>query len=164
MNPVNSLMEQLHDIEGLDPVSWWPLAMGWWVLIGAGILIFFAAGWYAARKLAFRRSWKYDTIRKLTELEDRLSDVSASEAAVWETAVLFSEYLRRIAMRRHARSQCAGLVGEAWLEWLSRHDVKNFDWKTKGKLLIEVPYAPVDRGLAADEIKIIIQAAKEWVR
>ena len=29
---MSSLMQQLHDIEGLDPISPWPLAVGWWVL------------------------------------------------------------------------------------------------------------------------------------
>ena len=30
MNP--ELVTQLRDIRGLDPVSWWPPATGWWLL------------------------------------------------------------------------------------------------------------------------------------
>ena len=36
---MSSLMQQLHDIEGLDPISPWPLAIGWWVSIVCGIII-----------------------------------------------------------------------------------------------------------------------------
>ena len=35
---MNSLLEQLHDIEGIDAISMWPLAIGWWVLIALCVL------------------------------------------------------------------------------------------------------------------------------
>ena len=163
MNDVQSLLEQLHDIEGLDSIGLWPLPIGWWVVIALAVLIFFTAGWFILRRLAFKRSWKYDTLQKLSGLEQILSEVSAEEATIRETVILFSEYLRRIAIRRYARSECAGLVGEDWLQWLSRNDKKNFDWKEKGKFLIQAPYAPMNQSLAMERMKELIQAAKEWV-
>lgn len=40
----NDLMSQLRDIHTPDPVSWWPLAPGWWILmllvIGAIVTLF----------------------------------------------------------------------------------------------------------------------------
>ena len=159
---MNSLMEQLHDIEGLDAISWWPLALGWWVLIAASLLLVGASVWFIARRLAFRRSWKYDTFQKLALLEMKLNE-SVTDATIKETAITLSEYLRRIALRRFSRKECAGLVGEAWLQWLSRHDSKNFDWKNKGRLLIEAPYAPANSKLSVIQIKELIQAAKDWV-
>lgn len=162
MNDIPALMEQLHDIEGIDAIAWWPPAAGWWVVMVVSLLIMWMIGWLIFRRLAFVRSWKYDTIRKLTQLEHSLD--ASPEAAMQETMVLFSEYLRRIAIRRFARSECAGLVGEAWLQWLSHHDEKKFDWKEKGKCLLQAPYSPLHQNVAVEQMKDLIKAAKEWVR
>ena len=86
--------------------------------------------------LAFKRSWKNDTLQKLAFLEKNLSDATAVE-----TVIALSEYLRRIALKRFSRKECAGLTGKSWLKWLTTHDPKKFDWEAKGALLIDVPYA-----------------------
>ncbi len=155
---MNPLLEQLHDIEGLDPISFWPLALGWWILIAVLILLSLAIVWFTYSKLAFRRSWKNDTLKKLAVLEKNLSDSPARE-----TVISLSEYLRRIALRRYSRKECAGLIGNTWLTWLSKQDVKGFDWEGKGKLLIDVPYSPLNHKLQGEQIKELIQAVRNWV-
>lgn len=154
---MSSLMQQLHDIEGLDAVSPWPLAIGWWVFIACGLLILGGAFWLLKRRLNYLRSWKRDTFKKLDRLEQNLSSSTAVE-----TISFLSEYLRRIAMRRFPRKECAGLVGDAWLKWLKTHDPKQFDWTEKGKPLVEIPYAP-STDLPLQQIKELIQAVRHWV-
>lgn len=151
-------MQKLHDIEGIDPISPWPLAIGWWVSIAFGILVFGSAIWLFCRTIAYLRSWKRDTFKKLKNLEQNLSPSTSRE-----TVAFLSEYLRRIAIRRFPRKECAGLVGDAWLKWLTAHDPKQFDWTEKGKLLIEIPYAPAERDLPLQGIKELIEAARHWV-
>lgn len=155
---MSSLMQQLHDIEGLDAISPWPLAIGWWVVIACGTLILGSALWLLWRRLSFLRSWKRDTFKKLDALEKNLTPSSAGE-----TVVFLSEYLRRIAVRRFPRKECAGLVGDAWLNWLKAHDPKQYDWTHKGKLLVEIPYAPAHADLPLHQIKELIQAVRSWV-
>lgn len=155
---MNSLMEQLHDIEGLDAISMWPLAIGWWLLILASMFMMGLIGWFLGRWFAFKFSWKNDTFQKLAMLEKNLSEATARE-----TLILLSEYLRRIALRRFSRSECAGLVGEAWLKWLAEYGPKQFDWKTNGALLLEVPYAQADCNLSVNQIKDLIKAVRNWV-
>lgn len=154
MNP----LDELHDIEGLDPISWWPLPIGWWIVIGAALFIICALSFFIFKKVAFRRSWRNDTFQKLALLEKDLSNTTAREIVI-----SLSEYLRRIALRHFARQECAGLTGKSWLKWLAEHDPKNFDWEKKGILLIEVPYAPAHANLSVSEIKDLIQAVKDWV-
>ena len=153
MNPV---AQQLHDIEGLDYISSWPLAIGWWILIVLFILIIVSSVFYL---LAFKRSWKNDTLQKLAFLEKNLSDATALE-----TLIALSEYLRRIALKRFSRKECAGLTGTSWLKWLATHDPKKFDWEAKGTPLIEAPYARVIQGSSLMQVKDLIQATKNWVR
>jgi len=155
---MSPLMEQLHDIEGLDAISPWPLAIGWWIAIVCGMLALAVAIWLLKRRLDYVRSWKRDTIKKLDSLEHSLSSSTSTE-----TIVLLSEYLRRIVVRRFPRKECAGLVGEPWLEWLKAHDPKQFDWTEKGKLLTEIPYAPTYSDLPQQQIKELIQAVRHWV-
>jgi hypothetical protein len=154
---MNPLVEQLHDIEGLDPISWWPLAIGWWAVIVIGLILVCVFVYFLAYML--KTSWKKDAFQKLTHLEEELSDTTARE-----TVIALSEYLRRIALQRFSRKECAGLTGQAWLKWLTMHDPKNFDWEKKGTLLIEVPYAPANVNLPTNQIKALIQAVRHWVR
>lgn len=155
---MKSLLEQLHDIDGLDAIHWWPLALGWWVLIGVVVIILSALSVFAIRRLAFKRSWKNDALQKLAHLEGNLSEETANE-----TLVRLSEYLRRIVLRKYSRKECAGLTGENWLKWLKTRDPKQFDWESEGKLLIIVPYAPQNALFPPSKIKTLIQAARSWV-
>ncbi|MDP1836521.1 MAG: DUF4381 domain-containing protein [Chlamydiales bacterium] len=153
-----SLMQQLHDIEGIDAISPWPLAIGWWIVIACAVLMLASGAWMLRRHLAYLRSWKRDTFMRLDSLEQNLSPDTS-----WEAMTFLSEYLRRIVMRRFPRNECAGLVGDAWLKWLREHDPQQFDWTDKGKLLIQIPYAPVRTDLPVQQVKELIQAARNWV-
>lgn len=156
---MNPLLEQLHDIEGLDLISAWPLASGWWMVIFLISFIFIAVVGYVLIRILFWRSWRGDTLRKLMELEKNLSEETSLL-----TAIYLSQYLRRIALKRHRRGDFAGLAGDAWLEWLAKNDPKKFDWKNKGKLLVDAPYAPWDSVFSTETLKDLIQAVKGWVR
>lgn len=155
---MSSLMEQLHDIEGIDAISRWPLAIGWYISIICGMIALGVIIWLFNRRLNYLKSWKRDSFKKLDSLEKNLSFSTSRE-----TISFLSEYLRRIAMRRFPRKECAGLVGDTWLKWLKLHDPKQFDWTEKGKLLIEVPYAPLHKELPVEQIKELIQAVRYWI-
>ncbi len=156
---MHPLLKQLNDIEGLDSVSRWPLAIGWWILIAVGAAIMCGITLLLVYKIMFKRSWKGDALMKLADLEKGLTD-----ATTRSTVIALSEYLRRIVLRRFSRNECAGLTGEAWLKWLTLHDPKSFDWEKNGTLLIDVPYAPEQHNYCSEKIKNLIQAARNWVK
>ena len=58
-------LKQLHDIEGLDPISFWPLTASSWICISVGILVLGLLVYLIVRRIAFMRSWKNDTFQKL---------------------------------------------------------------------------------------------------
>lgn len=152
-------MDQLHDIEGLDLISAWPLATGWWVVIITLSLAFILSTAWLIYKRAYNRGWKKFTLQKLGELEKELTPANSRE-----TITSLSEYLRRIALKRYSREECAGLVGADWLKWLFKNDPQQFDWQTKGELLVKAPYTPLNSELPVNEIKDLIQATRYWVR
>jgi len=156
---MNSLLEKLHDIDELDTISVWPLAIGWWLVMGISLLILLAIFYFIAKKIAYKRSWKNDTCQKLLLLEKNLSKETSAE-----TLIALSEYMRRIAIKRFSRKECASLMGTAWLKWLKEHDEQEFDWTKNGSLIASGPYAPKNANFSLEEIKDLIHAARGWIR
>jgi hypothetical protein len=156
-NAVN-LLSQMEDIRDLDTISMFPLAPGWYGLLVV-FLLFIAAG-YAVQLIREKRenSWRGDALRNLAALDERLRPDTARDVAAELSAML-----RRIAIKKHSRAECAGLEGKAWLKWLNLHDPQQFDWESRGKLLTEAPYAPPGAKLPPDRIRPMIEAAKHWV-
>jgi len=152
----DKLLAQLYDIKDLDPVYWWPLAPGWWVLIGLALIASATAYW---RHLAYERSWQGQTYRAFTSLERQLAGGNTQQIAS-----VLSVLLRRVAMQSFSRAECAGLEGPNWLHWLKTKDPYGFDWAAYGSLLIEGPYAPPYRKYSPQSLKILINAAKRWVK
>ena len=154
-------LEGLRDIRGLDPVSIWPLPPGWWLVL-AGVVVAVLAILLLRRvpllTLVDRREWRADARRLLRDLRRRLPFLDGRDAAGE-----FSELMRRIAMARTARHECAGLSGPAWLEWLGANDPVGFDWKEYGRWLIEIPYAPPGTSVDKDDLRRLLEAARRWV-
>jgi hypothetical protein len=159
MNSLESYLDQLHDIDGLDAISWWPLAIGWWMLIAVFLLAAAGFAYFLYSRFTFERSWKKDAFQKLDRLEKQLSEGTARDVLM-----TLSEYLRRIVLRRFPRKECAGLTGEEWLKWLTVHDPHHFEWEKQGILFMEVPYAPCTTQPSVQQVQDLIQAVKRWVR
>ncbi len=157
MNP--ELASQLRDIHGLDPVSWWPLAAGWWLVIGLALVVIFLLVLLIRNLHHFPiRSWHRDAWRQLRELK-RQSD----SMPVNQLATDLSELLRRIAIARIGRERAAGLTGEHWLAWLHDNDPAGFDWSLHGKPLLTLPYAPPEAlRQSRHELLPLIDAALAW--
>lgn len=156
--PAPDLLAQIDDIKGLDAIGWWPLAPLWWVLLAIIVLTFLALAIIYLRRRAYERSWKGDALRMLATLEDRLNNGSEHEVVS-----ALSLAMRRIAMQRFSRRECASLKGHEWLAWLQEHDPKSFAWTKHGDLLIKAPYAPPSTTAPSAKIYTLIEAAKQWV-
>ncbi len=158
MNPQDAAL-LLRDIRDLDPVPWWPLAPGWWML-GIGVIVLLVFALLALHDL--RRfpvgSWNRDARRRLRSLKQRTPELSDRQIASE-----ISELQRRIAIARCGREAAAGLSGEKWLAWLSRHDPAGFDWRAKGRILLELTYAPkTDASATKASLKRLIDASMRW--
>ncbi|NBC49044.1 MAG: DUF4381 family protein, partial [Gammaproteobacteria bacterium] len=141
MNPELQALRDIHDPLG-NP--WWPLAPGWWLVLlalcAAAVLI-----WRQRRHrpllppLPLLRvgDWRWDAHRQLKRLQR-----AAPSTPIKVRAAELAELLKRIAMARHGRAHCAGLHGQAWLDWLTEQDPEGFDWRQEGQVLIRAPYAP----------------------
>ena len=150
------VLSRLQDIEGLDSASWWPLAPGWWfILIIIGLIIVFYL-----RHRAYKHTWQYKTSQELEQMRKSLN----SEVAP-EIIIRLSEILRRIAIHKYSRAECAGLEGDSWLEWLTQKDKSKFNWGRHGRLLTRTAYAPVGKEeISLQELSRLIDATREWIK
>ena len=153
------VVAQLRDIHGPDPVGWWPVAPGWWVVL-ASILVLFWLRWVLRRRRARGwRDWRHDAGSRLRGLSKEVSKRNA-KAVVGE----LSELLRRIAIVRFGRDACAGLAGQEWLAWLKQHDPAGFDWTIHGQVLLDLPYAPASTEVSRQDLMRLVKAVRRWVR
>jgi hypothetical protein len=167
---MNDAAEQIRDIHGFAGVPWWPPGPGWWLLAGSLILLALLA-WRFRSTLRLRipipvitlGDWRWDAARQLRTLRRQ---VQRDELALKAAAGSVSELLRRIAMARLGRAECAGLTGTDWLAWLQANDPNRFEWGTRGGLLLEAPYAPpraLGAGSRQGELIALIDATHDWV-
>lgn len=158
MNP--DMLARLHDIRGLDPIPWWPPAIGWWLLAAGAVVLLFALRPLLRNLLRYPAgSWRRSAWKQLCTLQRQ-----ADRMPPMQLAAELSELLRRIAMARLGRSSAAGLSGERWLSWLREHDPAGFDWNRHGHPLLTLPYAPPGSDTAdSRQLRLLIDAAFPWV-
>jgi hypothetical protein len=127
----------LKDIHLPDPVSWWPLAVGWWMLILLCVLATAGFLWWLRVSAPKRRRGK---IRKL--VRDELGRLEAEYKVSNDAGRLLQDVsilIRRLAMSLSPRGQVAGLCGQDWADWLRRQGLD----EQSLTMLLEGPYTRV---------------------
>lgn len=148
-----------HDIEGLDAISWWPPAVGWWLLLCLILLMIGVVAFlhYRNKRRAFK--WCKQVLARLAQIEERYKANPQKECLVE-----LSEMMKRIAIATSSRGECAALHGNAWLEWLTSHDPHQFDWQTQAQWLVDSVYAPSTPKVSPQQVAHVVQAMKAWVK
>lgn len=152
MNPAELPLRDLHLP---DPVSWWPLAPGWWLLIAlalAGVAVLVRAWQRARSRNAARR-------QALRVLEARVAEYGRHGNAVRLGSEL-SELLRRTMLAYAPRADVAGLTGEAWLAWLDRGLERPAFAAGDGRHLIEWPYRDPGTEIPRPDVAALVAAVR----
>ena len=150
-------LANLHDIVLSAPVSWWPLAPGWYVLAFAllGIAVF--AGWRA------RRRWLASRYRAeaLTELRTVHVESMDPTAATIQLMTL----LKRTALVAYPRQQVASLSGERWWAFLDERGGGTDFSEKLGPMSTSLLYgaAPNDRA-GDDRVEQLKLAVERWIK
>lgn len=152
MNPEDIPLRDLH-LPQL--VGWWPLAPGWWILIGAALLCL-AYGVL----LAFRRFRSNAPRRRaLAELRYLKSEYAWRQDAV-RLGIGVSELLRRAMLAYAPREEVAGLTGRHWLEWLDQGLPDPAFTKGPGRELESLPYRLSGRDVGGVDVDGLLRAVR----
>lgn len=107
----NNPLEQLRDIQLPEPVSWWPLAAGWWVLVAVGLVALVAGGYWVVRRHQ-RRYYRRLAQRELDAIFTQSDDATLQLERC-------SELLKRVALSAYGQP-AASLSGERWVTFLTQ--------------------------------------------
>ena len=143
----------LRDIHLPDPISWWPPAIGWWLLLGL-VLLMSAGLVYGVRR------WRRLTpARRALQALDRLE--SDSNMTVREKLQELSVLMKRVALSLNPRAAVAGLTGENWLRWLDETAGTVGFREGPGRRLAEAPYRPAPD---ATELAEVLEECRNWLK
>ena len=145
----------LRDLHLPEPISWWPLAPGWWLIIA---LLAAAAGWLllaAWRRYQMNAPRRY-AMRTLAAVEAEY----LSHRNPIRLGKQVSELLRRGMLAYAPRDEVAGLTGEAWLKWLDEGMPVPYFHTEGGKSLLSLPYRDPDGDLSDIDVSALLAAVK----
>jgi hypothetical protein len=150
------LLENLRGIHYPEPISWWPLAPGWYIILALILLVGLILGiWcYKRARKAYRRKYALAQIKRLKQ--QLAAHAVATSVLIAEVSVL----LKRSALGVFPRAEVAGLQGQAWLQFLDKTGETQEFTQGVGRILGTAPYQP-EPPIIPDKLFVLIE---EWVK
>jgi len=143
MNQQN-LLAQLKDIHQPQPVSWWPPAYGWYILVALILIIGFIVGKsiYKYWRKKQRKKYALNSLNQLKQAYMKHHDTQY----IAKAAVL----LKRTVMTKYTRRQVATLTDENWLLFLDSISKSTEYSNGIGRKLLTLPYQ--EKAAPAEEL------------
>jgi len=122
----------MRNIHLPPPVSFWPLAYGWYILMGMVLLSSTVLAYWLYKRWCRHRA-KRSLLKRFDVIKGEHTE---AQPLIAELSVL----LRRYALNTFPRKHVAGLTGPAWLKFLDNAlNTKDFS-QGVGQLLAQGPY------------------------
>lgn len=153
----------LRDIHLPDPISWWPPAPGWWILLA--LIIFLTAGVIIGIKIYNSRALHRNVVSEIETIKNNFK-INADQ---YELIQSLSVLLRRSCISFYPRNETAGLTGEDWLRYLdntspNRSSVQNYQFHQGiGAILASAPYMP-ESAVSSINTDALIALCESWLQ
>ena len=158
MNP--QALESLNPIHLPDPVSLWPLAPGWWILI---CLPFVIGGLLVAWSF-YKKQPKQLACKSLTQLQLEL-DSATTDKTQQQLLQEINQLLKRVSLILNPLGNTAKLSGATWGDYLVKQSEKEFFTSIQKQLLMTGPYAkPDSQQLDQQILGDLISRSKQWIK
>ena len=147
-------LSQLRDIHLPDPIGWWPLAPGWYLLtlffvLGVIALVYFIRHYYLKGRI------KRKALRLLTDYQQEYQSDMNSQVS----SAHLSYLLKQVALAYFPRKTVASLQGPAWILFLNE-SAKGLNFEEVQAELLEMPYQP-----AKDcDLGLLFDMTRSWIR
>jgi len=162
MNPgVESL--PLRDIHLPGSVSWWPPALGWWIVLG--VLLLLVVSVLLMRYAKKRNQFARIALSAFDSMVEEYEHHGDSQKLLEDLSAL----MRRISVNTSKTQNSAGLTGEAWLRFLDEYAAKSSATKVSarfnsplGRWLITAPYQKqISPG--QQDVQQLLILCREWI-
>ena len=159
-SPDPASLQNLNDIVLPAPVAWWPLASGWYFLLG---ILFVALAWfgYRALQLWIKNRYRRAALTELRRLAEGIQNTENRASSLRQLPVL----LKRTALSAYPRHQVASLSGGDWYGFLnSQLKVPAFTGTTTG-LLDDISYSTGDLTMVDSQAtKALLDTIEHWLK
>ncbi|WP_298622232.1 DUF4381 domain-containing protein [uncultured Legionella sp.] len=147
-------LAQLKDIHLPEPVSWWPLATGWYglMLLIVLILMFITYRVYKRHINGLAKNKALLLLKTYKEHYDKERNAQITSARI-------SELLRRVALVYYPRTEVAAIHGDEWVDFLNKTS-KKLDFKPVKAMLLESPFKT---GESVD-LQPLFTRAEQWIK
>jgi len=159
-SPDPSSLQNLNDIILPDAATWWPLAIGWYFVIGLLLIVLL---WFLYRSInnLFKNQYRRAALKQLKVLAEYIHHGDTRDSSLRQIPVL----LKRTALSCYPRERVASLSGKHWHEFLnSMVSTPSFTGST-ASILDTVSYSAGDLGSldeeAADQL---LKSCEYWLR
>jgi hypothetical protein len=159
-SPDPASLQNLNDIVLPAPVSWWPLATGWYVVMAAVLIVLAWLGYRLLRRW-FGNRYRRAALREFHLLEKRVQGDASRSAALKQIPVL----IKRTALAAYPRNQVAPLAGSSWHQFLDSKVSNPQFTEPAGTILDRVSYSAGDLDeLDAQATAALLKAAHHWLK
>jgi len=134
MDELQEALKDLRDIHEPDPISFWPPAPGWWIVLILTIAAVFLLRWWLKRD----KSPRYKKLAN-EELKNIITNYEVQRNG-YKTAGEISELIRKIMVLTDDRSEVAGMIDEEWLSYLDSKSGTDLFTKGAGRVLTTAIY------------------------
>ncbi len=136
---VNSHNLPLRDIHLPTAISWWPPALGWWLVLAT--LVCLVAIYFMVKKIRHARRLKRVTNETFHTIKKQFLQTHNKIRLAQQLSTL----LRRASISFYPRQNTAGLTGKNWLNYLDDTSLAakqpGFNGPL-GEILLTAPYMP----------------------
>jgi len=149
-------LQELRDVHMPHPISWWPPAFGWWMIIVMLVMVVGLVLWARAHRRRTRP--RRVALAQLKEVKQQYAVHSDDQWVITQ----LSNLLRRYALAVFSRSHVAGLSGQSWLKFLDNTGGTNQFSEGLGQSLRSGPYQAQSHGpaSAADLLPLV----ERWIQ
>jgi hypothetical protein len=159
-SPDPASLQNLNDIVLPTPVSWWPLANGWYFLLGV-LLILFAWLCYRAILRWNQNRYRRAALQELAVITEGLESESTRSRYLRQIPGL----LKRTALAAYPRSEVASLSGEDWHRFLNGTLKTPLFTGPVSNTLELIAYSSGDLSrLDSSAINHLVKASSQWLK
>lgn len=144
-----NILSQLHDIQTPDPVSWWPLAWGWYAATALVIaIVWLSVVFYLRRKKLLKA--KKQALKLLAQVDVKQPNI--------ERVKQINNVLKRVVLAYANRDEVAELSGNKWATWLNGVNPQGPQFDAS---LLSLAY---QRECSEEQITNLTTQAQHWIK
>ena len=156
MNGQSNPLDQLPPIILPEAISWWPLAIGWWIVIILSVFIALVLSIYCVR------SYKAKVLKRAATHEgQQLYQAYLQTNDSYDYIAQYNQLLRRFCLQQFPNVFCASLSGDAWLQQLDKLAGKNLYQSSTGRQLLTLYQAKYCEDIDVSALNALLN---QWLK